>query len=107
MPERRRGQQDEVAAVWRREPEWYVDRGCVQRQRRGAILRVGEHAQEPCGSSAPFPALRDFAGRLRAAGTAPKVVVVAVMRTLLELARTLLRRGQPFSVSQGTVASTP
>ena len=45
--------------------------------------------------------------RLRAAGKCPKVVVVAVMRKLLELAWTLLRSGQPFSLSQGTRASTP
>ena len=37
----------------------------------------------------------------------PKVVVVAVMRKLLELAWTLLHSGQPFSFSQGTRASTP
>ena len=53
------------------------------------------------------PALRAFAERLRAAGKCPKVVIVAVMRKLLELAWTLLRSGQPFSVSQGTRASTP
>jgi transposase len=53
------------------------------------------------------PALRTFAERLRAAGKCPKVVVVAVMRKLLELAWTLLRNGQSFSVSQGTRASTP
>jgi len=53
------------------------------------------------------PALRVFAERLRAAGTCPKVVVVAVVRQLLELAWTLLRSGQPFSVSQGAVAPTP
>jgi transposase len=53
------------------------------------------------------PARRAFADRLRAAGTCPKVVVVAVMRTLLVLARTLLGSGQLFSVSQDTVASTP
>ena len=53
------------------------------------------------------PALRPFAERLRAAGTCPTVVVVAVMRTLLELAWTLLRNGQSFSVSRGTRASTP
>jgi hypothetical protein len=53
------------------------------------------------------PALRAFAERLRAAGKGPKVVVVAVMRKLPELAWTLLRSGQPFSLSQGTRASTP
>jgi len=53
------------------------------------------------------PVLRALAERLRAAGTCPKVVVVAVMRTLLVLAWTLLRSGQLFSVSQGTVASPP
>jgi transposase len=53
------------------------------------------------------PALRAFAERLRAAGKCPKVVVVAVMRKLLELAWTLLRSGQPFSRSQGPRASTP
>ena len=53
------------------------------------------------------PALRAFAERLRAAGKCPKVVVVAVMRKLLELACTLLRNGQSFSVSQGAVAPTP
>ena len=52
------------------------------------------------------PARRAFAERLRAAGKCPKVVIVAVMRKLLELAWTLLRSGQLFSVSQGTVAST-
>jgi transposase len=53
------------------------------------------------------PRLRAFAERLRAAGKCPKVVVVAVMRKLLELAWTLLRSGQSFSVSQGAVAPTP
>jgi hypothetical protein len=53
------------------------------------------------------PALRVFAERLRAAGTCPKVVVVAVRRTLLELAWTLVRSGQSFSVSQNAVAPTP
>jgi transposase len=53
------------------------------------------------------PALRVFAERLRAAGTRPRVVVVAVMRKLLELAWTLLRSGQPSSVSQGAVAPIP
>jgi transposase len=53
------------------------------------------------------PARRAFAERLRAAGKCPKVVVVAVMRKLLELVWTLLRSGQPFSVSQGAVAPTP
>ena len=53
------------------------------------------------------PALRVFADRLRAAGTCPKVVVVAVMRKLLELAWTLVRRGHSYSVSQGAVAPTP
>ena len=53
------------------------------------------------------PALRAFAERLRAAGKGPKVVIVAVMRKLLELAWTLLRSGQSFSVSQGAVAPTP
>jgi hypothetical protein len=53
------------------------------------------------------PARRALAERLRAAGTCPKVVVVAVRRKLLVLAWTLLRSGQPFSVSQDTVASTP
>jgi transposase len=43
------------------------------------------------------PPLRAFAERLRTAGKRPKVIVVAVMRTLLVLAWTLLRRGQPFS----------
>ena len=53
------------------------------------------------------PALRAFAERLRAAGKCPKVVVVAVMRKLLELAWTLLRNGQSFSRSQAAAASTP
>jgi transposase len=53
------------------------------------------------------PALRAFAERLRAAGKCPKVVIVAVMRKLLELAWTLLRSGQPFSRSQGSAALTP
>jgi transposase len=53
------------------------------------------------------PALRAFAERLRAAGKCPKVVIVAVMRKLLELAWTLLRSGQSFSVSQGAIAPTP
>jgi transposase len=53
------------------------------------------------------PALRAFAERLRAAGKCPKVVVVAAMRKLLELAWTLLHSGQPFSFSQGPGASTP
>ena len=53
------------------------------------------------------PVLRAFAERLRAAGKRPKVVVVAVMRTLLVLAWTLLRSGHPFSFARGTAASIP
>ena len=53
------------------------------------------------------PALRVFAERLRAAGTCPKVVVVAVMRKLLELAWTLVRSGHSFAVPQGAAAPTP
>ena len=53
------------------------------------------------------PALRAFAERLRAAGKCPKVVVVAGMRKLLELAWILLRNGQSFSRSQAAAASTP
>ncbi len=53
------------------------------------------------------PALRAFAERLRAAGKCPKVVVVAVMRKLLELAWTLLRTGHSFSRSPAAAASTP
>src|SRR5262249_52514664 len=53
------------------------------------------------------PARRVFAERLRAAGKGPKVVVVAVMRTLLEVAWTLLRSGQPSAVSQSAVAPPP
>lgn len=53
------------------------------------------------------PALRAFAERLRTTGKCPKVVIVAVMRKLLELAWTLLRSGQPFSRSQGSAALTP
>jgi transposase len=53
------------------------------------------------------PALRAFAERLRAAGTGPNVVIVAVMRKLLELAWTLLRSGHLFTVSQDLLASTP
>ncbi len=53
------------------------------------------------------PALRAFAERLRAAGKRPKVVVVAVMRKLLELAWTLLRTGQSFNRSPAAAASTP
>jgi transposase len=43
------------------------------------------------------PVLRGFAERLRARGKRPRVVITAVMRKLLLLARTLLRTGQPFS----------
>ena len=53
------------------------------------------------------PVLRAVAERLRAAGKCPKVVSVAVMRKLLELAWTLLRSGQAFSPSQGIVTVTP
>jgi transposase len=53
------------------------------------------------------PALRVFAERLRAAGTCPKVVVVAVLRKLLVLAWTLLRSGHRFAPAQGPVGSTP
>jgi hypothetical protein len=43
------------------------------------------------------PRLRAFAERLRAKGKPARVVIVAVMRTLLLLAWTLLRTGQPFA----------
>ena len=64
------------------------------------------------GAVGPSPeeikrSLRAFAERLRAAGKCPKVVVVAVMRTLLELAWTLLRDGESFSRSQAAAASPP
>ncbi len=44
-----------------------------------------------------IPTLRAFAGRLRATGKRPKVIVVAVMRKLLLFAWTILRSGQPYS----------
>ena len=44
-----------------------------------------------------IPTLRVFADRLRAAGKRPKVIVAAVMRTLLLLAWAIRRRGQPYS----------
>ena len=47
------------------------------------------------------PVLRVFAERLRAKGERPKVVITAVMRTLLLLAWTLVRTGQPFSPTHG------
>jgi transposase len=47
------------------------------------------------------PVLRVFAERLRAKGKRPKVVITAVMRTLLLLAWTLVRTGQPFSPIHG------
>jgi hypothetical protein len=53
------------------------------------------------------PARRVFAERARTASKCPKIVVVAGMRKRLVLAWTLLRSGQPYSVSQGAVASTP
>ena len=43
------------------------------------------------------PALRTFTDRLRRAGKRSKVIVVAVMRTLLLLAWAILRSGQSFS----------
>jgi transposase len=43
------------------------------------------------------PALRAFADRLRAAGTRPKLIIVAVMRKLLLRAWAVLRSGTPFS----------
>ena len=43
------------------------------------------------------PALRASADRLGAAGTRPKVVIAAVMRTLLLLAWAILRSGRPYS----------
>ena len=46
------------------------------------------------------PALRPFAERLRAKGTPAKVVIVAVLRTLLLLAWTLLRTGRPFASTE-------
>lgn len=42
------------------------------------------------------PDLKAFAGRLAAAGKAPKSVVVAVMRKLAEAANLVLARGQPW-----------
>ena len=42
------------------------------------------------------PILRAFAQRLRAAGHAPKSIIVAVMRKLLHLAYGVLKSGQPF-----------
>lgn len=42
------------------------------------------------------PALKAFAEQLRARGKAPKVIVVAVMRKLIEAANLVLGRGQPW-----------
>jgi transposase len=50
------------------------------------------------------PGRRVVAERLRAAGTCPKVVVVAVLRQLLGLAWTLLRSGRPYAPG---VAASP
>ena len=44
------------------------------------------------------PTLKTFAERLRARGKAPKVVIVAVMRKLIVLAYTLLKKGEAFSL---------
>jgi hypothetical protein len=63
-------------------------------------VAVGDEVEEP-------PELRALAERLRAAGVCSKVVIVAVIRKLQELALTLLRSGQPFSLAQGAAASTP
>jgi transposase len=93
---------------------------CPRERTSGASVR-GRSRTGPLGPAAPRkalylpavvamrvnPPLRVFAERLRAAGKRPKVVVVAVMRKLLELAWTLLRSGQSFSVSQGAVAPIP
>ena len=53
------------------------------------------------------PTLRAFADRLRAAGKRPKVVVVAVMRTLLLLAWAVLRNGQPYSPAHWSTSTAP
>jgi transposase len=53
------------------------------------------------------PALRVFAGRLRAKGKRPKVVIAAVMRKLRLLAWTLSRTGQPFSPNLLMTCSSP
>jgi transposase len=42
------------------------------------------------------PAYRDFADRLAAAGKPPKVILVAIMRKLIELANVVFARGKPW-----------
>ena len=42
------------------------------------------------------PALREFAGRLKAAGKPAKVVLTAVARKLLVIANAVLRTGKPW-----------
>ena len=53
------------------------------------------------------PTLRAFADRLRAAGKRPKVVIAAVMRTLLLLAWAILRSGQPYSPTYRSATTAP
>jgi transposase len=48
------------------------------------------------------PGLKAFAQRLTDRGKAPKVVLVAIMRKLIEAANLVLRRGQPWLTSPAT-----
>jgi transposase len=46
---------------------------------------------------AHLPAFKPFVTRLKAAGKAPKVIIVALMRKLLSIAQAVLKSGQPFN----------
>lgn len=48
--------------------------------------------------------LRAFADRLAAAGKAPKVIRIAVARTLLVVANAVLRTGQSFRKIEAEIA---
>jgi transposase len=56
-----------------------------------AVLFMAAHS-----ASRFNPVLKAFAGRLKAAGKKPKVVLVAVARKLLVIANAILKSGKPW-----------
>ena len=74
-------------------------------QRLGRISRIGSERLRSllymCALSAKRnnKALADFVGRMRRAGKAPKVTLIAVARKLLVFAHAVIRTQKPFDAS--------
>jgi transposase len=55
-------------------------------------------------SYAKLAAYKPFVQRLRAAGKAPKAIIVALMRKLLTIAQAVLHTGKPFNAEMYQIA---